>query len=208
MIDALLVLAAATSNPIEVGKFDPSAFPNAVKVDRRMPQEELTARADRILQSGRCSFPGQSVDEYSIDVPYAVLLQPSGEVSKVVVKEVGCPELELLTGEVANELAKARDFRPTKAATEQWYVSEVYYAHGGKAFALTQKDDDRIVCENSKLETGSRLAKSRLCLTKAQWRAYRVEQERLHRDMLVAGANTSADFEHPLRPERGPGDPR
>src|SRR5690348_17511753 len=118
MITALLVLAAATSNPIEVGRFEPSAFPNAVKVDRRIPQEELTARADRIMKSGRCSFPGQTVDQYAIDVPYAVLLQPSGEVTKVVVKEVGCPELELLTGEVANELAKAGDFRPTKARTE------------------------------------------------------------------------------------------
>jgi hypothetical protein len=206
MITTLLVLAAAASNPIEVGRFDSSAFPNAVKVDRRMPQEELTARADRIMQSGRCSFPGQTVDEYAIDVPYAVLLQPWGEVSKVVVKEVGCPELELLTGQVANELARAHDFRPTKAAAEQWYVSEVYYAHGGKAFALRQADDDKIVCENSKLDTGSRLAKSRLCLTKAQWRVYRVEQDKIRRDMLIAGANTSSD--PPLRPERGPGDPR
>jgi hypothetical protein len=206
MITALLLLAAAASDPIEVGRFDPSAFPNAVKVDRRMPQEELTARADRIMASGRCSFPGQSVDEYSIDIPYAVLLQPTGEVTKVVVKDVGCPEFELLTGQVANELAKARDFRPTKAPAEQWYMSEVYYAHGGRQFAMRQTDDDKIVCENSKLETGSRLARSRLCLTKAQWQAYRVEQERLHRDMLVAGAHLGV--EPGQRPERGPGDPR
>ena len=206
MITALLLLAASSSDAIEVGKFDPSAFPNAVKVDRRIPQDELTARADRIMQSGRCSFPGQSPDRYSIDVPYAVLLQPSGEVSKVVVKEVGCPELELLTGQVARELAIARDFRPTKAPAEQWYVSEVYYAHGGKEFALRQKDDDKIVCENSKLETGSRLAKSRLCLTKSQWQVYRTEQDRNRRDILVAGAHTS--IEPPQRPEKGPGDPR
>jgi len=158
MISALLFLAATTSNSINVGKFDPSAFPNAVKVSRRMPQEELTARADRIMQSGRCSFPGQTVDQYSIDVPYAVLLQPSGEVSKVVVKEVGCPELELLTGEVANELAKARDFRPTKASVEQWYVSEVYMRTGA------------VILPRSKPTTTRSFANSRSTRRARTWR--------------------------------------
>ena len=190
MITALLFLAATSSNPIEVGKFDPSAFPNAIKVDRRIPQEELTARADRIMKSGRCSLPGQSVDQYSIDVPYAVLVQPSGEVTRVVVKEVGCPELELLTGEVANELAKARDFRPTKASSERWYVSEVYYAHGGRDFARSQGDDDKLVCEAPKHATGSNLAMQRDCRTKAQWRAYEVDRQRYRQDLLRDGSNS------------------
>ena len=191
MISALLFLAAATSNPINVGKFDPSQFPNAVKVSRRMPQEELTARADRIMQSGRCSFPGQSADRYSIDVPYAVLLQPTGEVSQVVVKEIGCPELELLTGEVANELAKARDFRPTKAPSEQWYVSEVYYAHGGRDVAQAEADDDKLVCEAPKAVTGSHLAKQRDCRTRAQWRAYELDRQRYRQDLLRDGSNSN-----------------
>jgi hypothetical protein len=191
MIGVLLFLAVTTSSEsIDVGKFDPSAFPNAVKVSRRMPQEELTARADRIMQSGRCTFPGQTVDQYSIDVPYAVLLQPSGEVSKVVVKEVGCPELELLTGEVANELAKARDFRPTKARTDQWYVSEVYYAHGGRDLAQAQADDDKIICERPKHATGSNLAMQRDCRTKAQWRAYELDRQRYRQDLLRDGSNS------------------
>ena len=189
MISALLLLAAASPDTVDVGKFDPSAFPSAVKVDRRMPQEELTARADRIMQSGRCSFPGQSADRYSIDVPYAVLLQPSGEVSKVVVKQIGCPELELLTGEVAQELAKARDFRPTKAPAEQWYVSEVYYAHGGRDVAAVQPDDNKIVCEAPKRVTGSNLAIKRDCRTKAQWRQYEVDRQRWRQDTLRDGMN-------------------
>jgi hypothetical protein len=189
MIFGLLLLAAATSNPIEVGRFDPSAFPNAVKVSRRMPQEELTARADRIMASGRCSFPGQRVDSYSITVPYAVLIEPSGEVTKVVVKDVGCPEFELLTGQVANELAKARDFRKTKAPAEQWYVSEVYYAHGGLDVAQAQADDDKIVCEAPKLVTGSNLAKQRDCRTKAQWREQELERQRYRQDLLRDGSN-------------------
>lgn len=198
MITTLILLAAASSSPIEVGRFDPSAFPNAVKVDRRMPQAELTDRADAIMTSGRCSFPGQSVGNYSISVPYAVLIQPSGEITKVVVKEVGCPEFELLTGQVARELVKAGDFRPTRAPSAQWYISDVYYAHGGRDLAAAQ-DDERIVCENSRLETGSHLARSRLCLTKAEWRVRRADQERMRQDFGNQGDNLRLD--PPMKPE-------
>src|SRR4051812_26772569 len=129
MLTSLFVLAAAAAAspaPVTVGKFNTSAFPKAVLRERRMPQEELTARADMIMKAGVCHFPGQEKDRYSITVPYAVLLQPSGAVSKVIVHEVGCPDLEILTGQVANELGKAGDFKPTNAPSEQWYISEVY----------------------------------------------------------------------------------
>ena len=201
----MLLLAAANSAPIEVGKFDPAAFPSAIKVDRRIPQAELIERADRIMKSGRCSFPGQKVDRYSITVPYAVLIEPSGNVDKLVVKEVGCPELELLTGQVANELAKARDFRPTKTAAAQWYVSEVDYAHGGRDLAAAEADDGKIVCEDSKPVTGSRLARSRMCLTKAQWRALRTDQLRLQQDMGNMGDNLKIDPPELPLPQLGRG---
>jgi hypothetical protein len=196
-----LMIAAAASAPVQVGKFNPDAFPHAPKVDRRMPQGELTARADRIMASGACSLPGQTRDRYSITVPYAVLLQPSGAVSKVVVQEVGCPELELLTGQVANELSKAGDFKPTGAPGEQWYVSEVYYAHGGQDLARTEKDDDKLICEAPKRATGSNLALQRDCRTAAQWRTYRLDRDRLKRDLLSDGTNF--DVNGPPKPSMG-----
>jgi hypothetical protein len=189
MLTGLLLVALAASAPVTVGKFNVSAFPKAVMRERRIPQEELTARADIIMKAKVCSLPGQSVDSYAITVPYAVLVQPSGAVSKVVVHDVACPDLEILTGQVANELAKAGDFRPTNAPGEQWYVSEVFYGHGGEDVARTVKDDDRLICEASRHATGSNLALQRDCRTAAQWKVYRLERERMRRDLLSDGAN-------------------
>src|SRR5689334_7387153 len=115
MVIGLMFLAAASSSPVLVNKFNPSAFPKAALRERRMPVEDLNTRADKIVQAGVCSFPGQDKNQYSITVPYAVLLQPDGAVSKVIVNDVGCPDLEILTGQVANELGKAGDFKPTGA---------------------------------------------------------------------------------------------
>jgi hypothetical protein len=187
-----MLLVAVASVPIEVGQFNPQAFPDAKKVERRIPQEELTARVDRILRRGECTIPGATKGEYSITVPYAVRIAPSGQVSKIVVKEMGCPQIELLTGQLARELAKAGDFKPTSNAAEQWYVSEAYYAHGGETLAAqTAVDDDKIICEAPKMVTGSHLAKQRDCRTAAQWRVYRLERERFHQDLNNLGNQRS-----------------
>ena len=207
----LFLLAAATSAtapaPVTVGKFNPSAFPKAVLRERRIPQEELTARADIIMKAKVCSFPGQSIDNYSITVPYAALVQPSGAVSKIIVHEVGCPDLEILTGQVANELSKAGDFKPTNAPSEQWYIGEVYYAHGGQDLARTLKDDkitnadDKMICEAPKKATGSNLRLQRDCRTAAQWAAYRADRERFKRDLL--GDGTALDVNGAPTPNKG-----
>jgi len=184
-----LLLVAAASVPIEVGQFTPQAFPDAKKVDRRMPQGELTARVDRILKRGDCSIPGQSKDEYAITVPYAVRVGPSGRVSKIVVQEMGCPAIELLTGEVAQELAQAGDFKPTNNPNEQWYVSEAYYAHGGQDLARRMADDNKIICEAPRLATMSHIAQVRICRTAAEWKVFNSERDQYRQDMLTSGAN-------------------
>ena len=193
MLIGLMALAAATSAPVTVGKFNATAFPKAVLRDRRMPVEDLTARADIIMKAKVCSIPGQSIDNYAITVPYAVLLQPSGAISKVVVHDVGCPDLEILTGQVANELGKAGDFKPTGASGEQWYVSEVFYGHGGQDLARTVTDDDKLICEAPKHATNSHLVMQRDCRTAAQWKVYRLERERMRRDLLGDGTNSKSE---------------
>jgi hypothetical protein len=191
LIGVLFITAASV--PIEVGLFNPQAFPDAKKVERRMPQGELTARVDRILGRGECSIPGQSKVEYAITVPYAVRVGPSGRVSKIVVKEMGCAPIELLTGQVAQELAKAGDFKPTSNAAEQWYVSEAYYAHGAQDLARRMDDENKIICESPRMATMSHIAKVRICRTAAEWRVFASQRDQYRQDILTGGANKQMD---------------
>jgi hypothetical protein len=202
MIAALLLLAAQASQasiPVEVGRFDPANFPRAKMVDRRMPEADLVRRVDAIMADKQCAFEGQSKDSYDIVVPYAVLMGAGGgATSRIVVKDVGCPAVETLVGEVANALVKAGDFRPNPFGGERWYVSEIGFAHGGEALAQKMKDDNRIVCEQTQPKVGSRLGAGRVCRTVAEWRVYGIDREQLQRDLKGNGQ----------RAVEGPGAPK
>lgn len=183
-----LLLLAATSIPIEVGQFDPTKFPDAKKVERRMPQADLVRRVDTILAQKACAPPpGQFKDKYEIVVPYAVLMQPSGAPSKIVVKNIGCVPIEILTGQIASELGKAGDFRPDRSDVERWYVSEAYFAHGGETLARNSVDDNRIICEAPRARIGSRLAMTKVCRTASEWRIYDSDRAQMQRELSHRG---------------------
>jgi hypothetical protein len=187
MLLSLLALSAATSVPVEVGRFDQTQFPNAKKVERRIPQAELVRRVDKIMAAKQCTFPGQDKDKYDIVVPYAVLLEPDGQAAKIVVKDTGCEPIEILVGQVANELIKGGDFRKNHNDVERWYVSEVYFTHGGEQLAGEIKDDNRVICEAPRPRIGSRLAMTKICRTASEWKIYEADREQMHRDMLHKG---------------------
>jgi hypothetical protein len=64
---------------------------------------------------------GQSPSKFDFDVPYAALVQPDGSVSRVVVGELGCSELESYAGLVVIELGRLGEFRAHAPQKAQWY---------------------------------------------------------------------------------------
>lgn len=177
-----ILLLASTSVPIEVGRFNPSEFPEALKVERRMPQADLTNRVEQIL-ANECKLDGQTKIRFDIVVPYAIRLNPDGEPTKVVVKEIGCAQIERLVGEIALELAKARDFKIAHGAGDRWYVSEAYFTRGSEEDARAMEDQDKIICKKDKPKIGSRVAMAKTCRTVAQWNLYEKDRAQMQRDM-------------------------
>jgi hypothetical protein len=184
MVASLLLLASAASVPIDVGRFDPADFPNAQKVERRMPHSYMNERIEKVLARGECQLPGQTAQRFDIDIPYAVLMGPTGAAQRVVVKDVGCPAIETWVGQIAIELAKAGDFKPSSKG-ERWYVSEAYFTRLPERETRELADLDKVVCRAAKPKLGSRIAKERMCLTVAQWKIYDSDREQLRRDLQV-----------------------
>lgn len=187
MLTALLMLASTpTYAPLFVGRFDPADFPNAQKVERRMPHADLNHRIEKILSEKRCTIEGQTKSRFDIVVPYAVLMNPDGKPEKVVVKDLGCDPIERLVGEIGSELANAGDFKAAHNSGRQWYVSEAYFTRLNEEDTREQEDDDKVICKKDKPKINSRIAKVKDCRTVAEWRLYDKDREQFKRDFMGA----------------------
>ncbi len=197
MMFALLMLAATptTYAPLFVGRFDPADFPNAQKVERRMPQADLNNRIEKILGERRCSLDGQTKTRFDIVVPYAVLLDAAGKPEKVVVKDLGCAPIEQLVGEIGSELANAGDFKLQHSAGKRWYVTEAYFTRISEELAREQKDQDKVICKKDRPKTNSRISTVKTCRTVAEWALYDKDREQLKRDMMGADPKTFVEGE-------------
>jgi hypothetical protein len=120
--------APATDDPpVNVGRFNPEAFPEARMRYRRMPVNSMVSRVEALIREQRCEFPGQTLRRYDIRVPYVVKLEPDGSVSEVVVTDMNCAPLEFYVGSMVRELARRGDYRPTGAPNARWYMSEARF---------------------------------------------------------------------------------
>lgn len=178
---AALLMFTASSVPVEVGKFDPSEYPNLIKLERRLPHGEMVKRVEMIMDQGQCQLDGQSRRRFDITIPYAVLMEGSGRAKKVVVGDIGCKPIELLVGQIVVAQAARGDF-PT-VQDERWYTSDLNFSLGEPVGALATEQADRMICKRSKPQLGSRLKVVKQCMTAAQWKAFEADRQQLRRDL-------------------------
>lgn len=80
------------------------------------------------LQKPECRAKGMRPLRFDIDEPYAVLVAPNGTVSRIIVKEMGCPGLNTVIGSTLADMAKRGKFHATGQPTALWYGGRLSYA--------------------------------------------------------------------------------
>ena len=88
----------------------------------------LVRWASQELQNPACRNNGWRPDKFDIDEPYAVLVEPNGTVSRIIVKETGCAGLNTVIGSTLADMAKRGKFRPTGQPQPLWYGGRLSFA--------------------------------------------------------------------------------
>jgi len=88
----------------------------------------LTLWMEQALRDGTCKVPGMSPKKFDVDVPYAVLVEPDGSVSQIMIPEMGCPALNTIVGSTVVELGKRGMFKPTGLAQAAWFRDRIAFA--------------------------------------------------------------------------------
>lgn len=118
---ALVTQAGAPAVPIDAAEANWAGFPRLERSARPLPTASLVGRVETILSRRQCQVAGQTASRFDFDVPFAVLLRPDGSVERAIVKDMDCPEIETLVGEIAVEMGRQGDYRPTRQTETRWY---------------------------------------------------------------------------------------
>lgn len=107
----LTVLAAAAFSPsvpanIEVAEASWNAYPRLETAYLAVPSEEMVTRVERMLVNDQCVFEGQRPRRFSINIYYALELDPQGNATRILVEDVGCRPLELMVGHIAADIVR------------------------------------------------------------------------------------------------------
>lgn len=133
MIPLAALAVPAAAQQVSTGTTEWDKLPAAkIGVDD-IDYSRLVRWAAQELKDPACRGKGMRPDRFDFDEPYAVLVQPNGAVTRIIVREMGCPGLNTVVGSTLADMAKRGKFRPTGETTPLWY--------GGRlAFAATDTD--------------------------------------------------------------------
>jgi hypothetical protein len=123
----MLANAPATEVRVDVGRVNLATLPKLRQAGRDLPTPVMVGDVEAMLETGQCSLPGQSSARFDIDIPYAVLVQPDGSATRVVVGELGCEKLESYAGLIVLKLAGMGDFAATGEKRARWYGSKLNF---------------------------------------------------------------------------------
>lgn len=126
----LLIAAGGTASAqsLEVAQGDWSEVPAIRAKGEARVTAGLVERLHTLAGESDCKVPGFERRRINLTVPFVIRFTPQGGVERIVLRGMGCPQLESLLGTVVLRMAQAGEFRPTGENQERWYRSELALA--------------------------------------------------------------------------------
>jgi hypothetical protein len=123
---AAALVAPATAQTVQIADGNWSSIPRMIQTDTVELSQATMAKIDTLVAKGKCARIGRK-NKVNLDVPFLLQFKPNGVADQIVVKRIGCPEVEQVLAGVAVAFAKSGKFRPTGENQTGWYRSEISY---------------------------------------------------------------------------------
>lgn len=124
----LLASAPAAAQTVEVAESDWSYLPQMRHVSNNHLDDIALAGVHDVISRGDCELPGQRKDNVDLTVPFAAQLSSDGKVNRLVLKKLGCPEIEGIVAGALLEMLKGGDYQIASRNAEGWYQGQFSFA--------------------------------------------------------------------------------
>jgi hypothetical protein len=121
-----LAAAPAAAQTVQVGSANWSHLTRLSARTDSVDYEKAVSSVEAMVKNGTCRI-GESTRTFDIAVPYAVLVEPNGTVSRILVSDTKCVPLQQLVGIAALTRVHHGDFELPAGPKARWYRSEMNF---------------------------------------------------------------------------------
>jgi hypothetical protein len=120
-VAAFFAGSAAYAQPVDVGTGDWSTLPEARQRGQIAVGGAVATAIEVMARERKCNVPGMGPRRVDLSVPFTLKFNSPRQVERIVIRDLGCPELETLLGRVVQRLASEGEF--IAGSTPGWYRS-------------------------------------------------------------------------------------
>lgn len=127
----LALIAASPPPTVEVATGDWSQLPKLEPVSYDHLSAAIMTKLYEIGREHRCRLPGQSGSHIDMSISFAAQFSPDGELKRLLVPALNCPEAESWIGGTLVKSLKGGDFRRPVSNPEGWYRGDLSFYYEG-----------------------------------------------------------------------------
>jgi hypothetical protein len=200
----LAATAAAATPSVESANGDWSKLPQLSQRGYEHLSEKMMAKLYEIADSKQC--PSFALNQGRLDfrIGFATQYDAEGNLTRIVIPRLECPEAEGVAGGAVLEMLEAGDYAPSGKSRNGWYQGTLGFSFAGKSAldpavanvaaqpgAVKGPNPTEVVCEKVEV-MGTRLASNRVCMTRAEWAQRRhADREEVERVQTQRGCGAT-----------------
>jgi len=126
----LASLAGAQEPIVQAGTGDWSQLPELERVSYDNLSSVVMMKMYEISKRHRCQLPGQRGNRLNMSISFAAEYAQQGQLSRLIIPQLNCPEAESWLGGVLLKSLKAGDMRPARGGSGWYRGSFSFYYEG------------------------------------------------------------------------------
>lgn len=126
MISAAMFSAPLAAHSVETAKGNWSEIPLLARHHTVRLSDQALANIDTLVAAGKCDAikKDQRID---LDMDFLVEFSQDNQIKRVVVEEIGCPEVEAIAATATSQAAHKGWLKPTGENDAGWYRGSITY---------------------------------------------------------------------------------
>lgn len=126
MISAAMLSAPLAAHSVETAKGNWSEIPLLARHHTVRLSDQALAKIDTLVAAGKCDAikKDQRID---LDMDFLVEFSQDNQIKRVVVEEIGCPEVEAIAATATSQAADKGWLKPTGENEAGWYRGSITY---------------------------------------------------------------------------------